>query len=117
MGELVFEFRQLAGHGADLTELIRDLGDLIGDHLGSLDRAGDGPEDGFGRLGVDQNQNRNQEGGKDSVMHDVLLSFHCRVPARGTRTSDVNQMRRRWPARMVMVGRRFRNRSRMAMAP
>ena len=36
---------------------------------------------------------------------------------RGTRTSDVSQIRSRWPARIVMVGSRFRNRSRMFVAP
>ena len=36
---------------------------------------------------------------------------------RGTSTSDVSQIRSRWPARIVMVGSRLRKRSRMLVAP
>ena len=42
------------------------------------------------------------------------LRYPC-FPPRGTSTSEVKYTRTRWPARIVTVGRRFRNRSVIAM--
>ena len=58
------------------------------------------------------------EGERES---DRVFHRHWMPPVgwgcRGTRTSPVNQMRKRWPARIVMVGRRLRKRSRIRTAP
>ena len=46
----------------------------------------------------------------------MIDSFRYRsAPPLGTRTSEVKYTRTLWPARMVTVGRRFRNRSVIAM--
>ena len=114
--ELLLELGELTGHRPHLADLVRDLGRLVHDHLGSLDHAAD-VEQGVGRPCAREHQDGDQEGGgKAAVAHDELLVCHCRVPALGTRTSDVNQTRRRWPARIVRVGSRFRNRSRTEVA-
>ena len=76
------------------------------------------PKRAFGRTCARARQDRDQEdGGKGSVIcMGGSFRFIAVVPGLGTRTSEVNQMRRRWPARIVIVGSRFRNRSRIEVA-
>ncbi len=114
--ELVLELGELAGHRPDLADLVRDLGDLVRDDLGALENAAEVELRARGR-GARQRQEREKQGGhEDAVMHGRILSCHRCAVGVGTSASAVNQIRSRWPARIVISGIRFRNRSRIELA-
>ena len=77
--------------------------------LRPLKSAGNGPKDGVSR-GCCQHDHEGNYG-----QDDRESSFHLGSPCKagGTRTSEVNQIRNRWPARMVRVGKRFKKRCRI----
>ena len=85
--ELPLELGELAGHGPHLADLVRDLGHLVHDHLGPLDRAAD-VEEGVGGTCAREHQDRDQEGGgKGADLHGrpPLMS----LPRPGPRNQDV----------------------------
>ena len=59
--ELLLELGELAGHRPHLADLVRDLGRLVHDHLGSLDHAAD-VEQGVGRPCAREHQDGDQRG-------------------------------------------------------
>ena len=114
--ELVLELGELAGHRLDLTDLVRDLGDLVRDHLGALEPTPEVELGARGR-GARERQEREKQGGdEDAVMHGRVLSCHRCAVGVGISASEANQMRSRWPARTVISGIRLRNRSRTEVA-
>ena len=112
VGELLRHLGQLPVKRDLRHGVLVDLDSLVGDHLRPLDARQDRAEDGVGGSGGQHDQKRdNNDSGQNAVFH-----FQSPFGGRGTSTSEVNQTRSRCPARMVMVGRRFKKRSRMRVA-
>ena len=81
--ELLLELGELASHRPHLADLVRDLGRLVHDHLGTLNRAAD-VEEGVGRPSAREHQDQDQEdGGKAAVTHDELLVVSLPCPGPG----------------------------------